>query len=98
MHQDLTYWGLDNNEYQVTAWLALSISNKSSGCMDFVKESFRNPILPHNDTFSKDNLLSRGQEIKVDILEKDRFIYPKTWRNVFTSRFNHPWIRTKYFK
>ena len=72
MHQDLTYWGLDNNEYQVTAWLALSISNKSSGCMDFVKESFRNPILPHNDTFSKDNLLSRGQEIKVDILEKDK--------------------------
>ena len=45
MHQDLTYWGLDNNEYQVTAWLALSISNKKSGCMDFVKESFRNPIL-----------------------------------------------------
>ena len=59
MHQDLTYWGLNNNEYQVTAWLALSISNKKSGCMDFVKESFRNPILPHNDTFSKDNLLSR---------------------------------------
>tara|TARA_Y100001968_G_scaffold1874_1_gene1608 strand:+ start:349 stop:900 length:552 start_codon:yes stop_codon:yes gene_type:complete len=72
MHQDLTYWGLNNNEYLVTAWLALSISNKKSGCMDFVKESFRNPILPHNDTFSKDNLLSRGQEIKVNILEKDK--------------------------
>ncbi len=40
--------------------------------MDFVKESFKNPILPHHDTFSKDNLLSRGQEIKVDILEKDK--------------------------
>ena len=29
MHQDLTYWGLDNNEYQVTAWLALSISQQA---------------------------------------------------------------------
>ena len=67
--------------------------------MDFVKESFKNPILPHHDTFSKDNLLSRGQEIKVDILEKDKVhITLKAWRNVITPRFNHPWIRTKYFK
>ena len=24
-HQDLTYWGFDNNEKQVSAWLALSL-------------------------------------------------------------------------
>ncbi|MFL2814930.1 MAG: phytanoyl-CoA dioxygenase family protein [Candidatus Puniceispirillales bacterium] len=72
MHQDLTYWGLSENEFQVTAWVALSPSNKKSGCMDFVTESFKNPILPHKDTFGKDNLLSRGQEIEVNIKESDK--------------------------
>ena len=72
MHQDLTYWGLSDNELQTTAWIALSPSNKNSGCMDFVKESFKNPILPHKDTFEKDNLLSRGQEIEVNIKESDK--------------------------
>ena len=91
MHQDLTYWGLDKNEYQVTAWLALSISNKRSGCMDFVKGSFKNPILPHNDTFSKDNLLSRGQEIKVNILEKDKVnITLKPGEMSLHHGLNHP--------
>ena len=72
MHQDLTYWGLDDHQLQVTAWLALSLSNKQSGCMDFVKGSFKNPILPHLDTYGDDNLLSRGQEIEVKIKEKDK--------------------------
>ena len=72
MHQDLTYWGLDDNQLQVSAWIALSISNKNSGCMDFVKKSFKNPILPHKDTFSKNNLLSRGQEILIDIKLNDK--------------------------
>ena len=72
MHQDLTYWGLDDHQLQVTAWLALSLSNKQSGCMDFVKGSFKNSILPHIDTYEDNNLLSRGQEIEVKIKEKDR--------------------------
>ena len=72
MHQDLTYWGLDDNEMQVTAWVALSLSDKTSGCMDFVKKSFKNSILPHTDTFADNNLLSRGQEISVRVKEKDK--------------------------
>jgi len=40
--------------------------------MDFVKGSHKNAILPHEDTFSKDNLLSRGQEVKVDVAPEDR--------------------------
>ncbi len=72
MHQDLTYWGLGATSDQVTAWIALSPSTVESGCMDFVKGSHENPILPHNDTFSEKNLLSRGQEIAVDIAEEDR--------------------------
>lgn len=72
MHQDLTYWGLDDDQMQVTAWLALSLSNQNSGCMDFVEGSFKNPILPHNDTFEKNNLLSRGQEIELPIKDEEK--------------------------
>ena len=68
MHQDLTYWGLDDHQLQVTAWLALSLSNKQSGCMDFVKGSFKNPIQyklldGHHRAFVLHNLY--GDEYKV---------------------------------
>lgn len=72
MHQDLTYWGMGETSDQVTAWIALSPATVTSGCMDFVKGSHKNPILPHNDTFSDTNLLSRGQEIAVDVTDEDK--------------------------
>ena len=72
MHQDLTYWGMGETSGQVTAWIALSPSKKESGCMEFVKESHKNKILPHDDTFSKKSLLSRGQEIQVEIPDNKR--------------------------
>ncbi|MDU8927072.1 phytanoyl-CoA dioxygenase family protein [Alisedimentitalea sp. MJ-SS2] len=71
-HQDLTYWGMGETSDQVTAWIALSPATVESGCMDFVAGSHKNPILPHNDTFSENNLLSRGQEIAVDVADKDK--------------------------
>lgn len=72
MHQDLTYWGLGETSDQVTAWIALSPSTRASGCMDFVAGSHKNPIMPHNDTFSETNLLSRGQELAVDVPDADK--------------------------
>jgi len=69
-HQDLTYWGLDADRV-VTAWLALSPSTPASGCMRVVPGSHQSDVLPHNDTFDADNLLSRGQEIVVDVDEAD---------------------------
>ena len=72
MHQDLTYWGLGAIDGMVTAWLALSPATPASGCMDFVRASHKNPILPHEDTFDENNLLSRGQEIQIDIADEDR--------------------------
>jgi len=72
MHQDLTYWGLGAIDGLVTAWIALSPSTRASGCMDFVAHSHKNPILPHEDTFDADNLLSRGQEVKVAVADEDR--------------------------
>jgi hypothetical protein len=72
MHQDLTYWGLGATSGMVTMWLALSLVTRASGCMDFVAGSHKNPILPHEDTFDENNLLSRGQEIRVDVPEADK--------------------------
>ncbi len=69
-HQDLTYWGLDDAE-EVTAWVALSPSTLESGCMRFVPGSHRRNLVLHNDTFADDNLLSRGQEIAVEVDEAE---------------------------
>jgi len=71
-HQDLTYWKLsDFNE--TTCWFAVSDSTKNSGCMKFVPASHKTKILPHNDTYAKNNLLSRGQEIAVEVDEDEAF-------------------------
>ena len=65
-HQDLTYWGLDESD-EMTAWVALSPSTVTSGCMRFVPGSHGNRQLPHLDTFAQHNLLSRGQEVAVEV-------------------------------
>ncbi len=72
MHQDLTYWGLGATGKQVTAWLALSPATPDSGCMATVRGSHKNAILPHEDTFAENNLLSRGQEVQVEVAETDK--------------------------
>lgn len=72
MHQDLTYWGLGAIDGLVTMWLPLSPATVQSGCMDFVRASHKNAILPHEDTFDENNLLSRGQEVRVDVAPADK--------------------------
>lgn len=68
-HQDLTYWGMGATDHQCTAWLALSPATVASGCMRFVKGSHKQALVPHRDTFAENNLLSRGQEIAVEVDE-----------------------------
>lgn len=65
-HQDAFYWGLSKDDV-VTAWVALSPANLESGCMKFVPGSQTQDHVEHVDTFHKDNLLSRGQEIAVKV-------------------------------
>lgn len=72
MHQDLTYWGFGATSDQVTAWIALSPSTVDSGCVDLVRGSHKNAILPHTDTHATDNMLSRGQEVAVKVMDEDR--------------------------
>ena len=68
-HQDLHYWGLEADD-EVTAWIALSPATRESGCMKFVPGSHRE-VVAHQDTFADDNLLTRGQEIAVEVDEED---------------------------
>ena len=72
MHQDLTYWGLGAIDGLVTAWLSLSPATPASGCMDFVQGSHKQPILPHRDSDDPDNLLSRGQEVAVEVRDDQK--------------------------
>ena len=68
-HQDLTYWGLAPKEGVVSTWLALSPSTPESGCVKMIPGTHTREILPHRDTFGPDNMLSRGQEIAIDVDE-----------------------------
>ncbi len=67
-HQDLNYWGLDGED-EVTAWVALTPATIATGCMRFVPGSHREKDVPHVDKFAPDNLLTRGQEIAVEVDE-----------------------------
>ena len=66
-HQDSTYWGLSRPDV-LTAWVAFSDSHIENGCMRVIPGTHGEQIT-HRDTFAKDNLLSRGQEIEVDVDE-----------------------------
>jgi len=68
-HQDGTYWGLTSNEV-VTAWIALTDSSPENGCLRVIPGSHTWRQQPHRDTYAADNLLTRGQEIAVQVDEK----------------------------
>jgi non-heme Fe2+,alpha-ketoglutarate-dependent halogenase len=65
-HQDSTYWGLSAPDV-VTAWVALTSSNESNGAMQVIPGTHTMDQIPHRDTFDKHNLLTRGQEIEVEV-------------------------------
>jgi len=69
-HQDSTYWGLDPADV-ITAWVALSDSTAENGAMRVIPGSHKLDQIPHRDTFRPDNLLSRGQEIMVEVDERE---------------------------
>ncbi len=74
-HQDATYWGLEPDDV-VTAWVAFSEVPPQSGPMRVIPGSHRWPQLDHRDTFHEHNLLSRGQEIAVEVDERQAVAMP----------------------
>lgn len=69
-HQDSTYWGLEPPEI-TTAWIALTPSVPESGCLRVVPGSHTQGQVAHVDSFAVANMLSRGQEIAVDVTEDE---------------------------
>lgn len=67
-HQDSTYWGLEPPDI-VTAWVALSESTPANGAMRVMPGTHKMDQVAHRDTFAGNNLLSRGQEIAVEVDE-----------------------------
>ncbi len=67
-HQDSTYWGLSEPEV-VTAWVALTPSKIGNGCMQVIPGTHTVDQVDHRDTNAEHNLLSRGQEVEVDVDE-----------------------------
>jgi non-haem Fe2+, alpha-ketoglutarate-dependent halogenase len=65
-HQDSTYWGLEPHDV-ITAWVAFTDVTRENGYMQVIPGSHLIDQLPHVDTFHRDNLLSRGQEIAVEV-------------------------------
>ena len=67
-HQDGTYWNLSAPKV-VTAWVALTPATRENGCMRVVAGTHKQPMMPQRETYAADNVLSRGQEIAVQVDE-----------------------------
>ena len=74
-HQDLRYWGLNTSDL-ITVWLALSPATLESGCMHVLPGSHKGDLLSHKDEFRDDNMLTRGQEISVEVDESQTVAMP----------------------
>ena len=68
-HQDSTYWGLDKPDV-VSAWVAFTAADEGNGAMEVIPATHRSDQIPHRDTFEKHNLLTRGQEVAVEVDER----------------------------
>jgi hypothetical protein len=86
-HQDSTYWGLDPADV-VTAWVAFTDATPENGYMQFIPGTHTVEQLPHLDTFHRDNLLSRGQEIAVEV-DKQRSASPEAGESRSTTSSWH---------
>jgi non-haem Fe2+, alpha-ketoglutarate-dependent halogenase len=64
-HQDATYWGLSTPDV-ITAWVAFTPATIANGAMK-VAPGTHTQQMTHRDTFDPNNLLTRGQEIAVDV-------------------------------
>jgi non-heme Fe2+,alpha-ketoglutarate-dependent halogenase len=67
-HQDSTYWGLSEPSV-VTAWVAFTPSNSSNGCVRVIPGTHKMDQVEHRETYDANNILTRGQEIAVEVDE-----------------------------
>lgn len=63
-HQDLTYWGLVDDDAQVSMWLALAPASVEAGCMTMVPGSHIDGRRDHVESPGDGNVLLLGQQIE----------------------------------
>lgn len=68
-HQDGTYWALRPLNVS-TAWIALAESDRENGCLRVVPGTHKSSFFAQRETYGQDNMLSRGQEIAVEVDER----------------------------
>ena len=70
-HQDAKYIGLEPHNW-VTAWIAVTDSNKKNGCMRMWSGTHKTNLKNHTEKFdyNKGNLLTRGQTVENVPLEE----------------------------
>jgi len=64
-HQDSAYFGLEPHE-EITAWVALTESNEANGALRVLPGSHAGPDLQHVETYAPNNMLARGQSLRID--------------------------------
>ena len=69
-HQDLRYWGLDDDAREVTAWVAFGDATRENGAMRFIPGSHEHGVVEHRDTWQPASQLTRGQELAVEVDEQ----------------------------
>ena len=62
-HQDSTYMGIESSD-MVTAWVALTPSTSTNGCVAMASGTHVDGIRPHVDRFGPENILTRGQHVE----------------------------------
>ena len=70
-HQDSVYsgWHLTPS---ISAWIALTSSNRNNGCMRAVPGSHKLGLLEHDNVHNDPNLLNRrGERVRMDVKESD---------------------------
>src|ERR1700677_151997 len=63
-HQDSAYFGLDPHE-EITVWVAFTQTTVENGALQVLPGTHLGPDLPHEETFAPDNMLARGQSLRI---------------------------------
>lgn len=89
-HQDATYMGLntDTTNNFVTAWIALTPSTIKSGCVSVIPKTHHQGVVKHEDTFGKNNILTRGQ--KVSDIDESQAVNLELRPGQMS--LHHPWL------
>lgn len=70
-HQDAPFSNIPEGGEMLTAWIALAPSTLENGCLKVVPGSQHEKVVAHTYRAATDNLLSQGQEIAVEVDDKD---------------------------